>query len=141
MLNQTWLKLTPTAAAVLGFSLSIPTARRTEARGRIHCPGGVTFQCRKSTGKGFKSPAQLFSFSKGWKMDVLIFQGWAEPLAEALVLELYPLGDITKALYFPRIAAMLKTRRIILSDVTWRKNVEHVAVMSKTSVLWWWSYK
>lgn len=41
------------------------------------------FHCRKSAGKDFKSPAQLFSFSKGWKTDVLIFQRWAEPLAEA----------------------------------------------------------
>lgn len=33
------------------------------------------FQCRKSAGKDFKIPAQLFLFSKGWKMDVLAEAG------------------------------------------------------------------
>jgi len=64
-------------------------------------------------------------------MDVLIFQRCAEPLAEAGAGVL-PIGRYYKSPYLPRIAVILKTRIIILSDVTWRNNVEHVALISKT---------
>lgn len=63
-------------------------------------------------------------------MDVFIFQGGAEPLAEAGPGFLPP-RSYYKTPFLPQDSCVVERRIITLSDVMRLKNVEHVVVISQ----------
>lgn len=64
-------------------------------------------------------------------MDVLIFQEWAEPIAEAGPGFL-PTGRYYNSPLLSQDNCAVENSIILLSDVMWLKNVEHAEVISQT---------